>query len=297
MNKAGLFSVRMEVNHKVQNSSPGPIEVTFNWAEKGEDYKLTDRSYTQLVEKLPATFKINVGGFDHPVVKGLVVNPKGARGELKYGYSDSKDVGGEKFVGNWVTYGKNLAVGKPYTSTVESDTQWDAGDPDGKVLTNGVVGAGYTGGIAYKFGTLYSKGTKPEIVIDLSSPQKFVAVRAHVEGYPGADAIKGEIKDKIEVLTSNDGKDFTSQGEFDFRQYWKNQPVNFMWNDEETFAAHNHTLMMKQPTEARYVKFNVTPVRQKMGITELQVIESVESKPFDLKIALPKDVTTAQAKK
>lgn len=293
LKKSSLYGLRIEAHHKTAAPTPGPVEVTFNWAERGEDYKLTDRSYTQLVDKLPATFKINVGGFDQPVVKSLVVNAKGARGDLKYGYSDGKDVGGEKFVGQWVTYGKNLAQGKPYTASVVSDTQWEAGDPDGKILTDGVVGAGYNGGIAFKFGTLYPKGTKPEVVIDLGSKQKFSAVRAHLEGYPGADAIKGDIKDKIEVLTSNDGQSFKSQGEFDFRLYWKNVPVNFMWTDEETFAAHNHTLEFKQPIEARYVKFNITPVRQKLGITELQVIDKVNRKPYDLKIALPKDATTA----
>jgi hypothetical protein len=298
MNKASLYSVRMEVNHKVVNPVAGPVEVTFNWAEKGEDYKLTERSYTQLVDKLPTTFKIDVGGFDQPVVKSLTVNPKGARGELKYGYSDGKDVGGEKFVGQWMTYGKNLAEGKPYTATVKSDTQWGAGENEDKILTDGVVYASYPAGLAFKYGVLYDKGTKPEVTIDLGSTQKFEAVRAQIQGYPGADAIRGEIKDKIEVLTSNDGKDFKSQGEFDFRMYWKNVPVNFMYADDENFACHNHTLKFKEPIEARYVKFNITPARQKLGVTELQVIDKVESKPFDLKIALPGDATsTAQAAK
>lgn len=297
LNNASLYSVRMEVNHKVPNPTPGPIEVTFNWAERNEDYSLTERSFTKLVDRLPTTFDINVGGHDHPIVRSLIVNPKGARGELKYGYSDGKDVGGEKFVGQWVTYGRNLAAGKPYTASVESDTQWDAGDPEGKVLTDGVVGASYAGGVSFRYGTLYSKGSKPEIVIDLGESQKFQAVRAHIMGYPAPDAIQGGVKDRIEVLTSTDGTNFTSQGEFDFRLYWKDIPVNFMWNDQETFQAHNHTLKFKQPIEARYVKFNVTPVRQKLGISELQVIETVESKPFDLRIALPNDVTTAQAAK
>jgi hypothetical protein len=287
----------MEVNHKVLIETPGPVEVTFNWAERGEDYKLTERSFTKLVDKLPATFDINVGGFDHPVVKSLVVNPKGARGELKYGYSNDKDVGGQKFVGQWVTYGKNLAVGKPYVATVPSHEQWDSGDPEGKVLTDGVVGAGYNGGISYKFGVLYKKGANPEVTIDLGEPMTFAAVRAHILGYEGADAIKGQVKDEIEVLTSDDNTNFVSQGKFDFRLYWKNIPVNFMWTDEESFAAHNHTLMMKAPVKARYVKYKVTPGRSFFGITELQVIDGVKSEPFDLKIALPvdRDPKTASA--
>ena len=51
--------------------------MTYNWSERQADYTLVERSHTQLVEKLPFTYKINVGGADHPVVKSLTINPKG----------------------------------------------------------------------------------------------------------------------------------------------------------------------------------------------------------------------------
>jgi hypothetical protein len=288
LKNAGLYSVRMEANHEVQNPRPALVEVTFNWSERQTDYSLVPRSHTQLVEKLPATYTINVGGWDHPVMESVTVNPKGARGgEVKYGYSDDKDAGGEKWIGKWVTYGKNLAQGKPYTLSVPpSENSWEAGDPETKKLTDGRVGSSYSGGTSYKEGPLWAKNTSPQITVDLGAAQQAAAFRIHLHGYPAQDAIKGRVKDEVEVLVSNDGSNFTSTGNFDFELRWKDIPVNYMWADDEQFVAHNHTLVLAKPVEARYVKFAIKPSRM-VVVTEVQVLDGVTSKPYDLKIALP----------
>jgi hypothetical protein len=287
LKNAGLYSVRMEANHKVPQSSTTPLEVTFDWSERQADYSLVQRSHTQLVDKLPFTYDLNVGGADHPVVNSLTISPKGARGDLKYGYGDGKDAGGEKWVGKWVTYGTNLAMGKPYTLSIPpSDNNWEAGDPDTKKLTDGRVGSSYSGGTTYKEGPLWTEGKKPEITVDLGKPAQAAAFRIHIFGYPNQDAMKGQVKDEVEVLTSTDGKEFKSAGKFDFNLHWKDLPVNFMWNDEETFGGHNHTLLLDKPVEARYVKFACKSSRF-MDISEVQVLDGVKSEPYDLKIALP----------
>src|SRR5688572_7623244 len=74
---AGLYAVRMEANHEAPSKTPGPVEVTFDWLERQADYSLVERSHTQVVDKLPATYTINVGGADHPVVNSLTVSTKG----------------------------------------------------------------------------------------------------------------------------------------------------------------------------------------------------------------------------
>jgi hypothetical protein len=290
LDKAGVYSIRMEADHKVSPSKTTPLEVTFNWSEVQEDYSLVDRSHTQVVESLPFTYNINVGGADQPVVRSLTINKPASDGSsVKPGYSDGKDAGGEKYVGKWATYGKNLAFGKPYTLSVPpSDNQWDAGDPDLKKLTDGRVGSSYSGGASFKEGPLWNKSTKPEITVDLGESQKCAAFRVHIHGYPFQDAIKGKVKDEVEVLTSADGKAFTSAGKFDFRLRWKDVPVNYMWTDEETFGAYNHTLVLDKPVDARFVKFAVKPSRM-MVITEVQALDGVKYEPFDLKVALPKD--------
>jgi len=112
-NACSLYAVRMEASYLPPDARPTPLEVTFNWFERQEDYSLVERSHTQLVDKLPVRYAINVGGADHPVVKSLSINPKGVVPGRKYGYSDGKDVGGEGPKGGWVSYGKHLALGKP----------------------------------------------------------------------------------------------------------------------------------------------------------------------------------------
>jgi hypothetical protein len=290
-----IYAVRMEVNHALQAPSKGPVEVTFDWSERQEDYKLVQRSHTQVVDKLPATYTINVGGADHPVVNALTVNFKGARGgDVKSGYSDGKDAGGEKVVGKWATYGKNLLVGKPYTVSIPSGENWDAGDPEGKKLTDGRVGSSYNGGTSYREGLIWSNNQKPEIVVDMGENKDLAAFRIHLHGYEYADPIKGEVKDKVEVLTSADGKTYTSHGEFDLNLFWKDIPVNYMWTDEETFYAHNHLKALEKPVNARYVKY-VIDCKRFVVVTEVQALDGVKFEPFDLKIALPDPASNGKA--
>ena len=88
------------------------------------------------------------------------------------------------------------------------------------------------------------------------------------------------------MLTSLDGKAYTSRGLFDFRLRWKDIPVNHLMPDDETATAYAFTLIPPKPVRARYVRFKITPQRT-MTVSEVQVLDSIEFKPFDLRIALP----------
>ncbi len=282
-----LFAVRLEANHQPADSTQTPVEVTFNWSERQQDYSLVERSYCEVVAKLPHRFTIDVGGEDHPVVNWLRVNPPGAVPRQKLGYSDGKDVGGEKFVPRWVTVGKNLAEGKPYTLSVPSGSQWGAGDPDGKKLTDGVVGPPYPGGTAPSSGLLWSKGAKPEITLDLGQAESCGAFRIQLgAGYPWWDALKGQVKDKVEVFTSVDGRGYTTQGLFNLDLRWKDLAVNHLWPDDEAIAGHLFELIMPKPVMARYVRFTITAARS-VTASEVQVLNFVRYEPFDLRIILP----------
>jgi hypothetical protein len=289
----GPYSVRMEANYTPAEAAMKPLEVTFAWNERQEDYKTIQRSHTQLVEKVPFTYEINVGGADHPVMESVQINLQGARATgsnqpVKYGYSDGKDTAGAKKVQDrWVTYGKNLAEGKPYTQTVPSQTNWDANDGGGKILTNGIVGSPYTGGAAYRYGALWMKNDKPVVTVDLGKIEHCGALRIQTGGYPFQDALQGEVGDKIEVLTSGDDKEYISQGFFDCRLRWKDIPVNDIWPDEEALRGPNYLLIPRTPVEARYVRFVITPARGGLAVSEVQVLDSVKYEPFDLKLALP----------
>ncbi len=281
-----IYAVRMEANYLPADARFKPVEVTFEWSELQEDRSLVKRSHTQLVRKVPSKYTVNVGGTDHPVMGSLRVNLQGALEGVKYGYSDGKDAAGKKFIGRWVTYGKNLAVGRKYTLSAPSMTNWGAGDPDGKKLTDGVAGPPYSGGISYRYGAIWRSGVNPVITLDLGSTMECASFGMNLHGYPGWDALKGEIKDKVEVLVSPDGRSFSSLGFLKTDIRWKDLPANHMWTDEETLKGATFRLIPKKPVKTRFVQYKVTNGRF-FDCTELEVLDSIEFEPFDLLIALP----------
>ena len=283
-----IYAVRMEANYRPADAAMRPIEVTFHWSEVQKDGSLAERSHTELVTKTPHRYTIDVGGEDQPVVDWLRVNLQGAAPDVHYGYSDGRDAGGEKFCSHWVTYGTNLAEGKPYRVSIPSGNQWGAGDPEGKILTDGVVGSPYAGGIAASYGLCWTEGQEPEITVDLGAVKRCGAFHIHLTGYPFWDAMKGEVQDKVEVLTSRDGEDFASQGFFDLRLRWKDLPANHMGPDEETFTAPVYELIPGQPADARYVRFKLSARRFSM-VSEVEVLDFIKREPFDLRITLPEN--------
>jgi hypothetical protein len=207
---------------------------------------------------------------------------------VKHGYSDGRDPGGRKHVPRRVVRGRNLALGKPYTVSIPSGEHWGSGDPQGKKLTDGVVGPPYAGGIAASYGLCWTEGKEPVVTVDLGSPQRCGAFSIHLTGYPFWDALKGEVKDQVELLTSLDGKDYTSQGRFNLDLRWKDLPANLMWPDEETMTGPVFDLVPPQPVEARYVRCRIAARRFTMT-SEVEVLEAFRSEPFDLRLALPED--------
>jgi hypothetical protein len=154
-------------------------------------------------------------------------------------------------------------------------------------LTDGIVGPPYPGGTAPTVAALWNKGQNPEIVVNLGETKLCGAFRIQLgAGYPWWDALKGEFKDKVEALTSTDGKDFVSQGFFDLNLRWKDLPANHFWPDEEVICGHNFELILSKPVEARFVKFKVTPERS-LTVSEVEVLDSIRYAPFDLRVMLP----------
>jgi len=295
-NTCSIYAVRLEANHKPVEPGFKPIEVTFNWSERRDDYSLAQRSHTQLIEKAPLRYTINVGGVDHPVVNSLRVRARGSDADATYGYSDGKDIEAEKFVGRWVTYGKNLAEGKEYTLSHPSIGNWGAGDPDGKKLTDGVTGPPYAGGNSYKYGACWNARTNPVITLDLGAPKACASFGMDFHGYPWWDALQGQVKDKVEVLTSLDGEDYESQGSLKTDLRWVDLPANHMWPDDERITGHTFRLIPEKPVETRYVKYKVTSPRI-FDCTELEVLDSIKFEPCDLRIALPDEKPPAGAVK
>jgi hypothetical protein len=177
-------------------------------------------------------------------------------------------------------------VSKPYTLSAPSITNWDAGDPEGKKLTDGVAGPPYAGGISYRWGALWNGGTNPVITLDLGAPTACASFGMNFHGYEWWDFLKGEVKDQVEVLTSLDGREYTSRGFLHTDWRWKELPINLMWPDEETITGATCRFIPEQPVTARYVQYKVTSQRF-FCCTELEVLDSIRFEPFDLRIALP----------
>jgi len=277
-----IYAQRIEANYQPVEKSIEPVEVTFAWKEDGKD-----RSHTQLIDKLPFKYTINTAGDDHPVMESLTVNLKVARDNIA-APDAHPGLPAEKFVGTWQTLGKNLALGKKYTLSHASKTTWDAGDPDGTKLTDGIVGPTYAGGTSYRYGAIWDPKTNPTITLDLGEKRSCASFGLNFHGYAWHDALKGEVKDKVEVQVSDDGQNFTSIGQLKTDIKRKDIPVNFMLPDDETLTGHTFRLIPEKPISTRYVRYNITSDRN-FCATELEVLDSIDLKPFDLRIALPDD--------
>ena len=180
--------------------------------------------------------------------------------------------------------------GKPYTVSVPPTGQWEGSDPQGKKLTDGIVGPPYAGGIALRYACAWdAKSGQPEITVDMGKPQTLGAFRVHITaGWPWWDALKGEVKDEVEVFTSANGKTYQPQGKFNMDLRRKDVPINHMLPDEETAGGWNFEHLLQRPVRARFVRLKITPMRI-LGVTEVQALESVKYEPFEIRIALPDD--------
>ncbi len=184
------------------------------------------------------------------------------------------------------SYGLALAVGLLAVLTMASHTCSAAELCNIEVLTDGIVGPPYTGGVAYRYGAIWNEGDKPIVTVDLGQAEQCAAFRIQAGGYPWWDALKGEVRDQVEVQTSTNGQQYTSQGSFDFKLRWKDVPVNEIWPNDEQLCPPNYVLIRTMPAAARYVRFIIAPARF-LSISEVQVLDSVSYQPFDLKLALP----------
>jgi hypothetical protein len=283
---SGLYNVRMEGNYLPQVQNTPAMDVTLRWNEVRTDRTTVARSHKQRVTTYPFKYVVNVGGSDHPVMESMTVSLAGADSS-PLGYSDGVDVGGSKYLYRKQTIGTNFAVGKPYTiSRAPSGFQSSAPASNMTILTNGIVGAPVTGSFSYWWGQCWTSGTDVDLRVDLGAAKSVGAFRAHLFGYPGWQALKGQVQDRVEVLTSTDGVTYTSRGVLNTALWTKDVPINHMLQDDESSSGWNFELVLPAQVQARYVKYHVTP-RRNLCVSELQVLDSITYSPFDIRIALP----------
>ncbi len=276
------------MNHLPVATPSQPLAVTFAWDEVQADRALVRRSHTQRIEHTPAQYNIHVGGFDHPIVDSLQVALADPHQGAASGYADGRDVGGTRFVDRWVTYGRNYLEGKPYSVSTPPTGQWGGDDPQLTKLTDGIVGPPYAGGTAPGSGAIWDKKDREvEILVDLETTESLGAFRIHLTaGWPWWDALKGEVQDEVEVLTSIDGRSYQSHGLFDLNVWRKDIPINHFLPDDETARGWNFQRVLDKPVAARYVKYLLRPLRS-VCVTEVQALDFIKYQPFEMRIALP----------
>jgi hypothetical protein len=287
---SGLYAARMEADYAPAQGGGRPIDVTFRWKEVQSDRTLVERTFRQHVDAFPTTVTIDVGGSDHPVMESLKVNVEDPSDPTPAGYGDGVDVGGERYVPKKRIEGTNLAKSRPYTiSRAPSGFQSSAPASNATILTDGIVGSPVTGSNYYWWGQCWASGATVDLQVDLGSMRSVGAFRAHLFGYPFWDALKGQVQDRVEILTSADGVTFANQGPLPTSLWKKDIPINHMLQDDETATGWNFEQTLPSAVQARYVRYHITPKRT-LCVSELQAFDRIDYQPFDLRIALPGSV-------
>ncbi|MCX5684935.1 MAG: discoidin domain-containing protein [Planctomycetota bacterium] len=259
----GIQTALMTVHHQPRAAGFAPLEVTYCWVEH-RDSGDVERRHTEIATSPAHEYTLNVGGFRDPTMKWVRVNLKGQGPDgagAKAGYSDGQDVGpGAK--PPWVRYrwGKNLALGKPYTLEGKQDERNPDGGGD---LTDGLIAPPDTY-VSVKYmptNIMFAKDVSPVVTLDLGSPQPVAAVRVNA-GQEGGFHLS--FPDAIAVETSTDGRTFAPAGSAGFKQVFE-PPADYVpWELVESALfqdlpaggrlAYAYRILFEKPVSARYVR-------------------------------------------
>ena len=281
----GIQMALMTVHYQPRHATFVPIEVTYCWVEHRETGDI-ERRHTELVTSPMHDYTIDVGGFRDPVMKWVRVNlqgfgPDGAN--VRYGYSDGQDVG-PGAEAPWVRYrwGKNLALGKPYTLVGRQDER----NPDaGGDLTDGIIAPPDTYVSAKYMPTyvMFARDVSPCVTIDLGAARTVAAVRV-MAGQEGGFHLS--YPNLITVETSLNGGTFTQAGTAGFNQVF-DPPADYVpWelDDASKFddlpaggrLAYAYRIIFAKPVSARYLRVRCE-ARPGWGmlLSEIQAFDAV----------------------
>jgi hypothetical protein len=252
------------------------------------------------VSSLPHRYTINTAGRRDPTMNWVRLNLQSPDADkAHYGYSDGTDVGpAYEYAKVSYQWGTCVSAGKPYTASRPSSATSGNPDSDGRELTNGIIIAptDYTQTKAVQPATAFWDAGEPvTFVVDLGKAQMIAGARVCTH-QPNAQFCHPAT---VEIAVSSDGRSWQPAGTIHHDDLWKPPGDYEAWehDDSPQYAAlpaagrlaYRYPLAFKQPTQGRYARFICTPLAGKgMGLSELEVYDRVEVKPWPAQIYLPK---------
>jgi hypothetical protein len=239
-----------------------------------------------LIESPAQEYVINVGGFKDPTMKWVRLNLLSSvptHVKRVYGYSDGQETATatkpQRALFHW---GKNLALGRPYTLTGAQDAR----NPDaGHDLTDGII-APPDEDVSEKYmptNVMFAKDVSPVATIDLGTLQSVAAVRVHAGQEMGFHLA---FPATITVEGSADGVSFSKVGEAVHNQVF-DPPADFQpWENDDSprYAAlpaggrlaYAYRVIFAKPVDTRYLRITCTVQRGwGMLLSEIQAFDKV----------------------
>ncbi|MCX8035728.1 MAG: discoidin domain-containing protein [Candidatus Sumerlaeia bacterium] len=281
-----IYSIRMIAGYRPRSAQFKPIEVTYCWSE-WQGGQWVARSHTQQIRQPAERYRLYVGGEDLPRTDSICVALAGTTPNVRYGYSDGAAGQLPPLARKRYRWGRNLALGCKYSFSKPSDNNWGGGDPDMTKLTDESVASTYGMGTTYREGPIWGQDKNPVITLDLATAQTVAAVRIHATGYP-CDFYNGPFC-TIEVLTSADGNEWTSQGKLETRMRYKDVDGDFIMPENGKFQSWVFPLIFPHPVAARYIQYKIANPKMVFNCSEIMAYDSVKVEEWNEPLAMPLD--------
>ncbi len=276
----GLWRVWMAADYTP--SAFKPLEVAMSWKEFRKDGTTPVRTFKKTINaNAPwTTFDVNVAGYRPPLMNYVTLNCVGFNpDEVKEGYSDGIDAGvADKHAKYVYKTGNNLARKKIVSANVLPNT----GEKSLSALVDEWVTQNF-----FQCGARWSRGTNPEIIIDLASEREIsgVSIQQNLDVIWSKGTTDSSYADSIEVSVSSDKVSWTKAGtitKYDLFG-WPGDylPLGFeAMQFAPKFAGgiikYNFPLAFDKPLRGRYVKFAVSNASDNWAAAELRVWDQMK---------------------
>lgn len=279
-----------------------PYDITYAWDEYHHG-EWVERYHRERVEDTYHKYRISVDGTRPPIVNWVRVEPAG---EAAAGYDDGVDAGDRENTSDYLlSYGRLLSAGCGYEVSRRPSRAYP--DVGRRLLTDGFIARPDVQGLRdvnlsgpgneERVGEIvvWEPGGEADVILDLGKPQTVGG--ACVTALQPSQAIP--FPSVMQVETSLDRKAYELAGLASWEDCFRPPGDELRWEGWDS-PAYDHLpaggrLVYRFPVEfvkprpARFVRFRLLPAGEKAGmaLSEVQVFDRLDRKPWDERIALP----------